>query len=61
MASSTRVGEDGVEQEIGLTKEDDWWVARDVEMEVTGQGKTRTEALENLDEAAALHKGDIGR
>lgn len=35
MASSTRSGEDGVEQEIRLTKEDDWWVARDVETEVT--------------------------
>lgn len=61
MASSTRSGEDGVEQEIRLTKEDDWWVARDVEMEVTSQGRTRTEALENLDEAVALHKGEIGR
>ncbi len=61
MASSTRPGDDGVEQEIRLTKEDDWWVARDVEMEVTSQGKTRTEALENLDEAVALQKGEIGR
>lgn len=61
MASSTRSGEDGVEQEIRLTKADDWWVARDVEMEVTTQGKTRTEALENLDEAVALRKGEIGR
>lgn len=61
MASSTRRGDDGVEQEIRLTKEGDWWVARDVEIEVTSQGKTRTEALENLDEAVALQKGEIGR
>jgi len=61
MASSTRSGEDGVEQEIRLTKEDDWWVARDVEAETTTQGKTRTEALENLDEAVVLQKGEIGR
>jgi len=60
MASSTRSGEEAVEQEIHLTKEDDGWVAKDVETGVASQGKTREEALEMLDEAVALHKGEIG-
>jgi len=33
----------------------------DVETGVTTQGDTREEALEMLDEAVALHKGEIGR
>jgi predicted RNase H-like HicB family nuclease len=60
MASSTRSGDDAIEQEIHLTKEDDWWVAKDVETGVASQGKTRQEALKMLDEAVALHKGEIG-
>jgi len=36
-------------------------VARDVETGVASQGKTRQAALENLDEAVALHRGEIGR
>jgi predicted RNase H-like HicB family nuclease len=60
MASSTRLNENAVEQEIHLTKEDDWWVAKDVETGVASQGKTREEALEMMDEAVALHKGEIG-
>ena len=47
-------------REIRLTEaEDGWWVARDVEAEVTSQGETREEALENLDEAVALAAGEI--
>jgi len=49
-----------VERTITLTQEDDWWVAVDEEEGVASQGKTREEALENLDEAVALHKGEIG-
>jgi predicted RNase H-like HicB family nuclease len=60
MASSTRNGEPH-EEEIRLWREDDWWVARDVETGVTTQGKSRSAALENLDEAVALHEGEIGR
>jgi len=60
MASSTRLGDDAVEQEIHLTKEGNWWVAKDVETGVASQGKTREEALEMMDEAVALHKGEIG-
>ncbi|MCX2819972.1 type II toxin-antitoxin system HicB family antitoxin [Haladaptatus sp. F3-133] len=49
-----------VDREIKLTQEGDWWVAKDEEEGVASQGETRVEALENLDEAVALHKGEIG-
>jgi predicted RNase H-like HicB family nuclease len=45
---------------IILTEEDDWWVAKDDETGVASQGETREEALEMLDEAVALHEGEIG-
>ncbi|MFD1585915.1 type II toxin-antitoxin system HicB family antitoxin [Halorientalis brevis] len=60
MASSTRNGEPH-EEEIRLWREDDWWVAKDVETGVTSQGESRAAALDNLDEAVALHEGEIGR
>lgn len=48
-------------REIRLTEDEEgWWVARDVDAEVTSQGETREEALENLDEAVALAAGEIG-
>jgi len=59
MASSTRDGEPH-EDEIRLWREDDWWIAKDVEAGVTTQGPSRETALENLDEAVALHNGEIG-
>jgi len=46
---------------IILTREDDWWVATDDETGVTSQGSSRAEALENLDEAVAVYRGEIGR
>ena len=52
------------QRRITLTEEDEWWVATDEsvgEHGVTSQGRTRQEALENLDEAVALFKGEIGR
>ena len=60
MASSTRRGEthDG---EIRLWREGDWWVAKDVDTGVATQGKSREAALDNLDEAVALHDGEAGR
>jgi len=60
MGSSTRDGElhDG---EIRLWQEDDWWIAKDVETGVTTQGESRAAALENLDDAVALHGGERGR
>jgi len=47
-----------VEPTITLTDEGDWWVARDTETGVTSQGKTRHEALDNLDEALAGYHGE---
>lgn len=61
MASSTADGdEESPEQEIHLVKEDDWWVVTDVETGVTTQGESRMAALENLDEAVALYRGEGG-
>jgi len=49
------------EPTITLTEyEDGWWTARNVKVGVSSQGPTKQEALENLDEAVALHKGEIG-
>lgn len=45
---------------IILVEEDGWWVAKDEETGVASQGKSREEALEMLDEAVALYKGEIG-
>ncbi len=60
MASSTREG--GVRDgEIRLWREDGWWIAEDVETGVTTQGESREAALDNLDDAVALHRGDAGR
>ncbi|MFC6613678.1 type II toxin-antitoxin system HicB family antitoxin [Halopenitus salinus] len=59
MATSTRDGT-AHEDEIRLWQEDDWWIAKDVETGVTTQGESRDAALENLDEAVALHRGEIG-
>ncbi|WP_135824704.1 type II toxin-antitoxin system HicB family antitoxin [Halorussus ruber] len=50
----------GTEPTITLTKEDDWWVAKDTETGVASQGPTREKALENLDEALALHADKSG-
>lgn len=60
MASSTRDGADHVD-EIRLWREGDWWIAEDVETGVTTQGESRADALDNLDEAVALHDNEIGR
>nr|WP_157231418.1 type II toxin-antitoxin system HicB family antitoxin [Halostagnicola larsenii] len=46
------------ETTITLTEEGEWWVATDEATGVTSQGKTRTEALENLDEAVAGYNGE---
>jgi predicted RNase H-like HicB family nuclease len=45
---------------ITLIRDGDWWVVRDETIGVTSQGKSRTAALENLDEAVALYNGNIG-
>ncbi|WP_135829305.1 type II toxin-antitoxin system HicB family antitoxin [Halorussus halobius] len=48
----------GIEPTITLSDRDDWWVARDTETGVTSQGRTREEALANLDEALAGYRGE---
>jgi predicted RNase H-like HicB family nuclease len=59
MASSTRDG-DANDGEIRLWREGDWWVAEDVETGVTTQGESKVTALENLDDAVAVHAGERG-
>lgn len=41
-----------------LWKEDKWFVAKALEVEVASQGKTETEALKNLKEALELYFED---
>ncbi|TKX74526.1 type II toxin-antitoxin system HicB family antitoxin [Halorubrum sp. GN11_10-6_MGM] len=60
MASTTDDRSDR-DSEIRLWREDGWWIARDVGTGVATQGESRSDALENLDEAVALHRGEIGR
>lgn len=49
-------------REIRLLENDTGvWTAVDEETGVASQGETRQEALENLDEAVALHTGEAGR
>lgn len=59
MARSTR-NPDPNDGEIRLWREDDGWVAKDVETGITTQGEVRADALANLDEAIALHTGTTG-
>lgn len=48
-------------REIRLIDEPDGgWSAIDVDTNVASQGETRAAALENLDEALALYKGETG-
>ena len=56
MASSSNEGEI-TSDEIHLWREGAWWVIKDVETGVTTQGRTREEALANLDEAVAGYHG----
>lgn len=42
---------------MGLIEEVDWWVARDDETGVASQGRTREDALANLDEAVDGYSG----
>ncbi|XGI83765.1 type II toxin-antitoxin system HicB family antitoxin [Halorutilales archaeon Cl-col2-1] len=50
-----------IKRKITLTQEDGVWVAKDEDEGVASQGSTKEEALDNLEEAVALHKGEIGR
>ena len=59
MASATP---DDQPSHITLKRSEDgeWWVITDEETGVTTQGRTREHALEMLDEAVALYRGDAG-
>ena len=46
-------------RKITLTEEGDWWIAHDGPTGVTTHGRTRTEAIENLDEAVACEQAAI--
>jgi len=61
MARASRPGEGDRSDEVHLWREDDTWVAKDVETGVASQGDSRDEALAMLDEAVALHEGEAGR
>jgi len=43
-----------------ITKEDDWYVARCMELEVTSQGRSFEEGRENLREAVELYIESFG-
>ncbi|APX98581.1 type II toxin-antitoxin system HicB family antitoxin [Natronorubrum daqingense] len=47
----------GVNPTITLSEEGEWWVAKDTKTGVVSQGKTRTDALDNLDEALDGYHG----
>ncbi|MGB9964063.1 type II toxin-antitoxin system HicB family antitoxin [Halobacterium hubeiense] len=48
----------GVDPAITLTKDDGWWIAKDTETGVSSQGRTRAQALDNIDEALDGYHGD---
>lgn len=62
MSTDSPVNHDSATQQITLTRTEgsEWWVAKDRETGVATQGKSRQAALENLDEAVALHKDENG-
>ena len=48
-------------REIRLSEnEDGWWTARDLGVEISAQGETRAEALDNLDAVVEAVTGDGG-
>jgi predicted RNase H-like HicB family nuclease len=44
---------------VTLTIEDGWYVARDEETGITNQGETRPDALANLADALELHERPV--
>ncbi len=50
--------EDGMRFTIAISREDDWYVARCLEVEVTSQGRSVEEARTNLKEALELYFED---
>lgn len=48
----------GVPPTITLTEDDGWWIAKDTETGVTSQGRSETDALDNLNEALDAYHGE---
>ena len=44
-----------MKRSVIITKEDDWYVARDVVSQVASQGRSLEESIDNLKEALALY------
>lgn len=62
MAQADAGDADSPRRQIRLVEETDGtWSAIDEGAGVASQGETRSEALANLDEAVALHEGEIGQ
>ena len=62
MARADTGDPDSGRREIRLVEEENGrWSAIDEEVGVASHGETRSEALANLDEAVALHSGEIGQ
>ena len=61
MARADTGNSDSERREIRLVEEEDGrWSAIDEGVGVASQGEPRSAALANLDEAVALHRGDLG-
>jgi len=61
MAQADNSDADPPRRQIHLVEEaDGTWSAVDEGASVASQGETRSEALANLDEAVALHHGEVG-
>lgn len=52
----SRAGEAERMEPVTISREGEWFVARDEETGVASQGKSRTEALEKLADALRLHE-----
>lgn len=57
--SEVRRGDAPDRETISVTREGDWFVARDESSGVASQGETKSAALANLAEALALHAEDV--
>ena len=49
---------DDNDEPVEVYRSEDWWVARHVELGVASQGESREAALDNLQEAVELHRGE---